>query len=76
MHTDHPTKRESTVELERGYIGYESQATYLVIDPKTRKMLRTTSFTLDFKSDEQLFVHFLLGEPPYDKPVETSRSGQ
>jgi hypothetical protein len=75
MHTDHPSKGDSFVALERGYIGYQAQATYLIIDPKTRKMLRTTAFTLDFKSDEQLFVHFLLGEPPYDQPVETSQSG-
>ena len=67
MHTDHKEKGESFIELERGYIGYHAQATYLVIDPKTRKMLRTTAFTLDFKDDEQLFVRFLLGQPPYNQ---------
>ena len=67
LHTDHPARAEEWIALERGYIGYQAQAYYVIVDPVTRKMLRHTNFTLDFRDDEQLFVRFLLGEPPYDQ---------
>ena len=62
LHTDHPEHGEKWIALERGYIGYHAQAHYVLVDPATRKKLRSINFSLDFRDDEQLFVRFLLGE--------------
>ncbi|MBL8840176.1 MAG: hypothetical protein JNL90_01470 [Planctomycetes bacterium] len=62
LHTDHDTLGEKWIEIERGYIGYHSQSYYIVIDPKTRTMLRHTEFNDSFKSDPQSFADWLEGK--------------
>ncbi len=62
LHTDHDTLGEKWIEIERGYIGYHAQSYYIAIDPKTRKLIRHTSFDQKFKDDPQLFADWLEGK--------------
>ena len=61
LHTDHDTLGEKWIEIERAWIGYHSQSTYFVIDPKTRKVARWTEFKTDFQGDPTTFASWLEG---------------
>lgn len=61
LHTDHATLGDRWQELERGYIGYLAQATYVVIDPGTRELVRWTEYKTEFQDDPATFAAWLEG---------------
>jgi len=64
LHTDHPSLGEKWIALESqsSWVGYHAQSTYVVIDPKTRAVVRWSEFKTDFKSDPNTFAAWLEGK--------------